>query len=184
MNNPIIQLLEQRKATRSISQEPLPENIIEELIEAARLTPSCYNNQPWRFLFLETPDALAKGRDALSSGNRAWAERAPLLVVGYSRREDDCVLKDGRAYHEFDLGMSVMNLMLAATSCELVARPMAGFNPEKIKQAFQLDGDAQPLVMLVIGKESDDESPLPDNYKGVSKKPRERRKASEIVQRF
>jgi nitroreductase len=184
MKNPVIQLLEERKATRSISTEPLSGSIIEELVEAARLTPSCYNNQPWRFLFLESPDALKKGQDALASGNRVWAERAPLLVVGYSRKEDDCVLKDGRAYHEFDLGMSVMNVMLAATSHELVARPMAGFDPEKIKQSFQLNSDEQPLVMIAIGKESDDEQHLSQFYKDAKRKPRERKNAFEIVRRL
>ena len=184
MNNPIIELLRARKAGRSISREPLPENIITELIESVRLTPSCYNNQPWRFLFLESSEALAKGHDALTAGNRAWAARAPLLVIGYSRREDDCIIPDGRAYHEFDLGMSVMNMMLAATVRNLVARPMAGFNPGKIKELFKLSPDTQPLVMLAIGLPSDDESHLPDRYKGADKKPRERKEASEIIQRL
>ncbi|MFH1010120.1 MAG: nitroreductase family protein [bacterium] len=184
MDNPILSLLRARKATRAISQESLPENVIAELIEAVRLTPSCYNNQPWRFLFLESPDALAKGHEALSSGNRVWASRAPLLVVGYSRRDDDCVLPDGRAYHEFDLGLSVMNLMLAATHHDLVARPMAGFEPEKIKQLFELDADAEPLVMIAIGRPSDDESHLPDRYKDMDKKPRQRKEVLEIVKRL
>jgi nitroreductase len=184
MNNSIIEILHARKATRSISQEPLPENIIVELIEAARLTPSCYNNQPWRFLFLESAEALAKGYDALSRGNRAWASRAPLLIVGYSRRDDDCILPDGRAYHEFDLGMSAMNLMMAATHQGLVARPMAGFDPEKIRHSFKLDPNAQPLVMIAVGLPLDDESHLSDRYKGIGEKPRQRKDASEIVQRL
>jgi len=184
MDNPILTLLNVRKAGRSISSEPLPESIIAELIEAVRLTPSCFNNQPWRFLFLESPAALAKGQEALSASNRVWASRAPLLVVGYSRREDDCVQPDGRVYHQFDLGMSAMNLMLAATHHGLVARPMAGFDPEKIKQLFELDAEAQPLVMIAIGRPSSDESHLPERYKDMDKRPRQRKTAAEIVTRL
>ena len=132
MDNAVISLLAARKAGRSISTEPLPEDTVAQLAEAARLTPSCYNKQPWRFLFLRSEPALARGRAALAEGNRAWASRAPLLVVAYSRKEDDCVSEDGRAYHELDLGMSVMNLMLAATALGLVARPMAGFDTVRI----------------------------------------------------
>ena len=77
MDNPILTLLNARKAGRSISSEPLPESVIAELIEAVRLTPSCFNNQPWRFLFLESPEALAKGQEALSGGNRDGHRERP-----------------------------------------------------------------------------------------------------------
>jgi nitroreductase len=184
MDNPIIELLHARRAGRSISREPLTEDIIVELIEAVRLTPSCNNNQPWRFLFLESGEALTKGQDALSRGNRAWAARAPLLIVGYSCRDDDCILSNDRAYHQFDLGMSAMNLMMAATYRGLTARPMAGFDPARIRQSFELDPDTQPLVMIAVGWPSDDESHLPDRYKGADKKPRQRKDASAIVRRL
>ena len=73
---------------------------VADLIEAVRLTPSCFNNQPWKYLFLESDESLEKGRQALSKGNFAWASRAPLLVIGYARRDDDCVLPEGRVYYQ------------------------------------------------------------------------------------
>lgn len=184
MDSPVVDLLLKRTARRSISTEPLTAAVVDELIEAARLTPSCYNKQPWRFLFLQGEEALEKGREALAEPNRAWAGRAPLLVVGYSQRESDCVLPDGRAYHEFDLGMSVMNLILAATHLGLVARPMAGFNPAGIKEAFGLEEADEPLVMVAIGGPSDDEEHLPDRLKGLADSPRERLLGGEIVRRL
>ena len=120
----------------------------------------------------------------MKEGNRQWASRAPLLVVAYSRREDDCILPDGRAYHQFDLGMAVMNLMLAATQHGLVARPMAGFEPEKAKLLFGLAEGEDPLVMLAIGHPSPDTDHLPDYAKELDKKPRERKSASIIVKRL
>jgi nitroreductase len=184
MDNPVLSLLNARKATRSISTEPLPESIILELIEAIRLTPSCSNKQPWRYLFLESSEALAKGREILTEGNRAWASRAPLLVIGHSRREDDCIESYDRAYHSFDLGMSAMNMMLSATHHGLVARPMAGFDPERIKQFFGLEANVQPLIMIAIGFPSEDESHLPERYQGRGKKPRMRKEVAEIVTRL
>jgi nitroreductase len=182
--NAVLRLLRARWGGRSISPEPLSDEVIEELIEAIRLTPSCSNKQPWRYLFLETPDALAKGHECLLQGNRVWASRAPLLVIGYSRRGDDCVMKGGRVYHQFDLGLSAMNLMLSATHHGLAARPMAGFRPSKVRELFALADEDEPLVMVAIGKPSEDEEHLPDYYKGRHKKPRERKPASEIVKRL
>jgi nitroreductase len=177
----IIELLKLRKATRAISPEPLPDKTIDALIEAARLTPSCYNNQPWRYIFMRSPDALEKGRSALSEGNRVWADKAPLLVAVYSKPEDDCVIKDGRAYHQFDVGMSVMNLMLAATELGLVARPIAGYDPVKIKQLYSLADADQVICMIVIGKPAADDSYLPEKIRSYDKKPRERKPAADIA---
>ncbi len=181
MPNSVIDLLRSRHATRSIDPTPLPDELVEELIEAARLTPSCYNKQPWRFLFLRGDEARAAGAAALTPGNRVWAERAPLLVVGHVRREDDCISGDGRAYYQFDLGLAVMDLMLAATARGLVARPMAGFEPPEVQRAFGLPDDSEPLVMVAVGRPSADEGHLPERLQGKGEQPRERVDADVIV---
>ena len=181
MPNPVIELLEARLATRSILPDTIPIEVVDELIEAARLAPSCRNFQPWRYLFLVSPMALENGRAVLTKGNLPWAGTAPLLVIGHTRRDDDCVVKDGRAYHQFDLGMSVMSIMLAATHHGLTARPMAGFDPGKARAFFDLPDDAEPFVMIAVGKPGDDEAEhLPGHYRGIEGK-RERKPASEIV---
>jgi len=184
MENCHLQLLRDRFATRSISTTPFPEEIVADLMEAIRLTPSCSNNQPWRYLFLQSPEALRIGHQALTGGNLKWVPRAPLLVVGYDRRSDDCLPKDGRAYYQFDLGMATMNLLLAATQHGLVARPMAGFDPQIIKQGFHMDEADEPLVLVAIGYPSEDEDHLPDYAKGMSKKPRQRKTVEEIIKRL
>ena len=178
----VLNLLRNRHATRAISSKKLSDELVSELKESLRLTPSCFNKQPWHFLFLESAEALAKGKEVLSEGNRVWASRAPLLVVGYSKAADDCELPDGRAYHQFDVGMAVMNLMLAATEHDLVARPMAGFSPDRARELFELDQDYQPIIMLALGQPSQDESHLPEHYVGKGQAARERKPIEEIVQ--
>ncbi|MDP8222211.1 MAG: nitroreductase family protein [Candidatus Lernaella stagnicola] len=184
MDAQVIQLLQKRHATRAIDSEKLPDEFVTTLIEAARLTPSCFNNQPWRFLFLLSDQALEKGAACLSKGNEPWAHRAPLLIVGYAAKEDDCQIKDGREYYQFDLGMSVMNIMMAATELGLVARPMAGFGPDAVREQFDIPPGAEPLVMIAVGRPTDDESHLPDHAKGKSAEPRQRKDATEIVTRL
>lgn len=181
MNNTVVKLLNKRLATRSISTDPLTEEIIGELIEAVRLTPSCFNKQPWNYLFVTSDEGRRKAGQIFTGGNTSWAPRAPLIVVGYSRPEDDCQLEDGREYHQFDLGMSVMNLMLAATERGLVARPMAGFDVDKARELLNIPAGYQPMIAIAIGYPSDDESHLPDYFKGKSGELRVRKRVEEIV---
>jgi len=154
METELLRLLRKRSAWRAISPEPLEEARKKALMEAAQLSASCRNNQPWRFLMLDEPEALEDGRRALSPGN-AWARTAPLLIVGLSKRDLDCVSGDGREYYLFDLGMAVQNLLLQATELGLVARPMAGFQPDQIRNAFRIPDDYAVVVMIAVGTPGD-----------------------------
>lgn len=180
----MIELLQNRWAGRAILPDPLSDEMIEDLVEAVRLTPSCFNNQPARFLFLLSDQALKKGVETLSEGNRVWAFRAPLLVVGYTKAEDDCIIKDGREYHQFDLGLAVMNLMSAATEHGLAARPMAGFSPQKVKELFEMEEDCKPFVMIAVGRPSDQDDYLPERLIGKHKEPRDRHPGEHFVKKL
>lgn len=182
MESAVLRLLKSRHASRAISTRPIPGAVISELAEAAGLAPSCYNKQPWRYIFMTGDDALAKGRAALTGANTAWAVRAPLLIAAYSREKDDCVIQDGRVYHQFDLGLSVMNLMLLATERGLTARPMAGFDPAAVIKEFGLGEEDEPLVMIAVGYPDDDEGSVPENMRGLGDRPRTRKPQEEIIQ--
>ena len=70
--NPLIQI---RRAWRALSEEPVSQEEITRLIEAAHLAPSCFNNQPWRFV-VATGERLEAVKEALAGGNY-WAKLAP-----------------------------------------------------------------------------------------------------------
>jgi nitroreductase len=102
-------------------------------------------------------------------------------VVATARREDDCHSPDGNDYYRFDVGMAVMNLMLAATANGLAARPMAGFDPGVIRDRFAMTPDVEPMVMIAVGRPSTDDSQLPEHHRGGHLRPRTRKAPAEIV---
>jgi len=175
----VLTLLEARFAGRTIDPHPLPETVIHTLQEAIRLTPSGYNMQPWRYLFAVSGEAREKTLAAMGEKNRAWAQHAPLLVAGTARRADGLVhMEDGRAYYQFDLGMSAMNLMLAATDLGLVARPLSGFSPTEIRDAFDLENDREPWILIAIGYPAADQL---DEAGQALPQPRSRHDAAQVV---
>ena len=166
-------LLKKRKASRAFLTEELSHTVIEKLMMAAQLSASCFNNQPWRFLFLTEKNALEKARQALSKGN-SWAKKAPLLIVGFSKPDLGCQMPDGREYYLFDLGMAVQNILLQATELDLIARPMAGFRPDIIKMEFNLPVEFEVVIMIAVGFEGD-VNLLDDKLKKKSTAARERK---------
>jgi nitroreductase len=182
MDTRFLELLRNRKATRAIAERPVEPEKVETVLEAARLSASCANNQSWRFLVLngDDPEALEKGREALSGGNY-WAKTAPVLIFAYSKPDLDCQIGGGaREYYLFDLGMAVQNILLQATELGLVARPMAGFSPRKIRDAFDLSDEYKVMVAIAIGYEGDI-STLSEKHQQISQSPRQRKPLEEIA---
>ena len=149
--------IEKRRALRSLVPVEITPKIVNELAEAAHLAPSCMNNQSWRFVFVYGPDQLERMHETLSRGN-AWAKDGSLLVVVFSRKENDCVLKE-REYFLFDTGMATANLMLRATELDLIAHPIAGFKPAAVKEGLGIPEDAIVITIVVVGKLADELSP-------------------------
>ncbi len=145
--------IEKRRAYRSLDKVEMTEDMIRDLARCASLAPSCYNNQPWRFVFVRSPEMLEKVFEALPEGN-AWAKEASMVVAVYTKKEFDCVLGD-RIYYLFDTGMAVAFMILRATEMELVAHPIAGYDPDKVKEALDIPKDADLITLIIVGKHSE-----------------------------
>ena len=85
------QAIEQRRAYRSLEPVEITEEIITELAGAAQLSASCFNNQPWRYVFVYEPSALKMLFEALSKGN-VWATRASMIIAVTSRKRGELEL--------------------------------------------------------------------------------------------
>ena len=153
--------IQKRRAYRALGPVEITDEIVAALATAAQMTASCFNNQPSRFVFARSPEALAKVREGLARGNE-WACHASLIIAAFAHRENDCIIKE-REYYLFDLGMAVSSIQLRATELGLVAHPIAGFNPEKIRQALRIPEGNMILTLINVGKKSDDLSALNEN---------------------
>lgn len=152
------QAIQSRRAYRSLDTVPITEELIKDLAESARLTPSCFNNQPWRFVFVHDPDVLKQMHTALNRGN-VWAQAASLIIAVFSEPELDCQIK-GRDYYLFDTGMATAFIILRATELGLVAHPIAGFKEDMVKEILGIPGDMQVITLVMVGKHSEEISPL------------------------
>jgi nitroreductase len=75
-------------------------------------------------------------------------------VAVYSKKNYDCV-SNGREYYLFDTGMAVAFLILRATELGLVAHPIAGYEPEKVRNALGINKEATIITLLIMGKHSE-----------------------------
>lgn len=150
--------IEKRRAYRSLEKVEIAKELVKDLAHHAGLSPSCFNKQPWRLVFVHEKKMLERMIPALSNGNE-WASNASMIVAVYSSRDYDCVIHD-REYYLFDTGMATAFLILRATELGLVAHPIAGFSPRKVKELLRIPDDKMLITLVIIGKHSGELSPL------------------------
>lgn len=74
----LIDAIRQRRSIRKFTADPVSDELVEELLEAARLAPSGSNLQPWRFVVVRSAEAKEK-LDAVTPYK--FALRAPVIFV-------------------------------------------------------------------------------------------------------
>ena len=145
-----------RRAYRSLDPVEITAEMVHAAMDDVRLSPSCFNNQPWRFVFVFGGTALAAMKAALSRGN-AWAQAASMIVAVASRRDLDCLIpKDApdREYYLFDTGMAAAVLILRLTEMGLVAHPIAGYNEKAAREAVGMPDDMKIITLIIVGKKA------------------------------
>jgi nitroreductase len=145
-----------RRAYRSLEPIEITAEMVRAAMDDVRLCPSCFNNQPWRFVFVFGSAALAAMKGALTRGN-AWAQAASMIVAVASRRDLDCLIpKDApdREYFLFDTGMATALLILRLTEMGLVAHPIAGYSEKAARDAVGMPDDMTIITLIIVGKKA------------------------------
>ncbi|MBS3778030.1 MAG: nitroreductase family protein [Candidatus Thermoplasmatota archaeon] len=172
--------IKQRRAFRSLDSKPLSKEEINQLETAVQLAPSCFNNQPWRYVFVTDEEKRKEMKNVLSKGNE-WAYHASTYVAVCARKDDDCVIYD-REYYLFDTGLATGFLLLQATELGFVAHPIAGYSPKKTRKVLGIPEDMQVIALVIIGKHKEPiRSDISEKQKKAESKRPERKSIEDIV---
>lgn len=150
----IAPLIAERWSGRAFdASSPISNEHIISLCEAARWAPSCYGDQPWRFLVwnrFDDKQAWQQALDCLSPGNQEWAKNAPLLILTTSVKTFSHNNADNR-WVGYDTGSASLSLCLQATSLGLMSHQMGGYDADKLRKTFSLPDDIECWAMITIG---------------------------------
>ena len=153
-----------RWAPRSMSGQALSNDQIAVLVEAARWSPSCFNLQPWRFIYsLKDDDYWERFLGLLIDVNRLWAERAGAIVILLSIDRSSEV-EELSPTAAFDTGSAWMSLALQAQTMGLVSHAMWGFHHEAVAEVTNMPSNMSARAMIAIGYPGNS-ADLPEKYR-------------------
>ena len=150
----IADLIAQRWSPRAIDpDQPVSRDQLLALLEAARWAPSCFGDQPWRYLVWDRfrdPAGWRQAFDCLAEGNQLWVKNAPILLLAVAAPNFGHNDQPNR-WAQYDTGAASENLCLQATALGLVAHQMGGFDPEVAKARFNIPAAHVGMAMIAIG---------------------------------
>lgn len=148
----IINLIRNRYSVRDFLPDPLPQEVIDDMIEAARLAPSAQNRQPWRYVIITEPERikeLVKNTGLIGLSNY-FIKDAPCLVIACADVKKNLKLNQ-KDYYLVDVAISFQQMMLAAWAHGVGSCWMAAFNEEKLAKHLGLPKNYRIVAMSPFG---------------------------------
>ncbi|MDY6958044.1 MAG: nitroreductase family protein [Halobacteriota archaeon] len=164
------EVIEDRRSVRKYRDDPVPDEILLQILEAARLAPSGSNTQPWRFVVVRNEDTKLKLKEA--AVNQKFVGEAPVVIAccgdltawrEYPKKIKELV--SGRPDDEWNLSevnsrmtMTVRNVAIACEHMVLQATELGlgtcwvgMMNREKVKEILCVPDHLVVVILLTIG---------------------------------
>ncbi len=147
----VLDIAKKRYSVRKYKNQPIENDKLEQILEAAIIAPTAANIQPHRLLVLNEEESLAKLRKATTSHHNA-----PLAIIILGDHNNVWVRDfDGKNMVDIDTSIVTTHMMLTATDLGLGSCWVTWFNPAVIRQEFNLPSNLEPVSILTLGYSAD-----------------------------
>jgi nitroreductase len=146
------ELINTRYSVRAYKSEPVEDEKLQQVLDAARLAPTAANRQPFQLIVIHTA-----GREAeLERIYKAeWFCKAPLVICACAVPSRAWSRMDDKNYSDVDVTIAMDHLILAATEIGLGTCWIAAFNPSATREVLGLPEDVEPVAFTPLGYPAD-----------------------------
>ena len=169
------QLITVRQSVRKYANRPVPEETLDRLVEAVRLSPSASNSQPWRLILVTDPalrDRVARATfSRLVSFNR-FAVQVPVRAVLVVEKPKVITQIGGRLKHRvfplIDIGIAASHFCLQAADLGLGTCMLGWFDAAVIRELLHIPASRRIGLVITLGYPADDDRLRPKIRKSVA----------------
>ncbi len=155
-------LINKRQSNRAYLAKPVEKDKIEQCIEAARLSPSACNSQPWKFIIVDKPDLKSKIAQTTSNSLlplNHFTNQAPVHVVLVNEGSNFTATLGNkiknRNFSLIDIGIAAEHFCLQAAELGLGTCMIGWFNEKEVKKILHIPEKKRPELIITIGYPSD-----------------------------
>jgi len=146
----VLGIIRRRRSIRKYKEDPIPEDVLFRVLEAARLAPSGKNLQPWKFIIVK--DKLLKEKLAEASIGQYFMAKAPVVIVACGFPEE-CYSRMGRYMKSWpvDVAIALEHLILQAEEENLGTCWVGAFEEIKVKSILGVPEEVKVLALTPLG---------------------------------
>jgi nitroreductase len=146
-------VIETRHSVRAYKPDPVEDEKLEQVLEAARLAPTAVNRQPFQLIVIHT-----KGREEELNRvyGRDWFVRPPLVICICGVPDQAWSRRDGMNYYAVDVTIAMDHLILAATDLGLGTCWIGAFDPDAAREVLGLPDSVEPIAFTPLGYPADE----------------------------
>ncbi len=137
-----------RRSVRAYKHDPVEDDKLGRIINAARLAPTAANRQPFSFIIVKNEQIKYKLKDAYS---QEWFYTAPVIICACASPQDAWKRNDGKDYVDVDVAIAMDHLILAASAEGLGTCWIAAFKPYVVKDVLNIPDNLEPLILTPLG---------------------------------
>ena len=154
-------IITERYSVRNFKPEHLPQTVIDKILEAGHKAPTGCNYQPQRILVLNTDESIAKLKNCTKCHFNA-----PTAILVCHNKDESWVRKyDGALSSSVDAVIVTTHMMLEAHNIGVGCCWVMHFDPNAMRETFNIPDNVEPIALLLMGYPSDDAKPLDLHFK-------------------
>ena len=151
------ELILKRQSDRRYLPDPLDRDDIIKCLEAARMSPSACNSQPWKFIVVDEKEKLAEmSKAAEGLGMNRFTQNVPVMVAVVLEKMNASArlgsLVKNKDYCMLDLGMAVEHFCLQAADLGLGTCIMGWFDEKRIARLLGVPRGKRIPLIIALGK--------------------------------
>jgi nitroreductase len=148
----IYQIIAKRRSVRAYQDKAIPEQVLQRLLNAARMAPSARNLQPWKFVVVKDPRLRADL--AVAANGQGFVGEAPVVIVAVGL-EPDRMMGCGVPPYAVDIAIAVDHITLAAAAEGLGTCWIGAYSQEEVRRILGIPDAHKVVVLLPVGYPAD-----------------------------
>jgi len=157
----VLNLILTRQSDRGYIDRPVEKEKIDRILEAARMSPSACNAQPWKFIVVSDPGIrkqIAEAASAKALGMNTFVNEVPLFIV-IVREKPNMTSRIGSAvkgkdYSLMDIGIASAFISLQACAEGLGSCIMGWFNEKLVRKILGIPSGKRVELIIAVGYRS------------------------------
>ncbi|MEE8590422.1 MAG: nitroreductase family protein [Spirochaetia bacterium] len=145
-------LIQARYSVRAYKRDPVPDQVLVKVLEAARLAPTAANRQPFRILVVHTD---GREEELKRIYGRDWFVQPPLVIALCGLADKCWVRADGKSFCDIDAAIVMDHLILAAADQGLGSCWIGAFDAQAARQILKLPDSVEPIAFTPLGYPTD-----------------------------